>query len=80
MPSGSDHNHCHGLSLAFGCRVETVGNHVEQNPGDLLREDVGFPSLRIEGPLQGDLKALLLGPRPVISEIEALLDQGVDID
>ena len=35
---------------------------------------------RVKGPLQGDIEALLLGPRPVIGEIEALLDQGVDID
>ena len=30
--------------------------------------------------LQGDIEALLLGPRAVIGEIEALLDQGIDID
>ena len=35
---------------------------------------------RIEGPLQGDIEALLFGPRPVIGEIEALLDEGIDID
>ena len=35
---------------------------------------------RVKGPLQSDIEALLLGPRPVIGEIEALLDQGVDID
>jgi hypothetical protein len=35
---------------------------------------------RVKGPLQGDVEALLLGPRSVISEIEALFDQGVDID
>ena len=38
------------------------------------------PAAGIEGPLQGDIEALLLGPRPVIGEIEALLDEGVDID
>ena len=35
---------------------------------------------RVKGPFQGDSEALLLGPRSVIGEIEALIDQGVDID
>ena len=35
---------------------------------------------RIKGPLQGDVEALLLGAGTVIGEIEALLDEGVDID
>ena len=30
--------------------------------------------------LQSDIEALLLGPRPVIGEVEAFLDEGVDID
>ena len=30
--------------------------------------------------LQRDIKALLLGPRAVIGEIEAFLDEGIDID
>jgi hypothetical protein len=30
--------------------------------------------------LQGDIKALVLRPRPVIGKVDALLDQGVDID
>ena len=29
---------------------------------------------------QSDVKALLLGPRPVIGKIEALLDESIDID
>ncbi len=29
---------------------------------------------------QGDIEYLLLRPRPVIGEIKALIDQGVDID
>jgi len=45
-----------------------------------LREDVDLTSAWIKGPLQSDGKALLLGPRPVIREAEALLDEGVDID
>ena len=41
---------------------------------------VDLASVRIKGPLQGDIEALFLGPRSVIGEIEAFLDQGVDID
>jgi hypothetical protein len=30
--------------------------------------------------LQSDVEALLLGPRTVIGEVQAFLDEGVDID
>ena len=30
--------------------------------------------------LQGDVEALLFGPRAVVGEVEAFLDKGVDID
>ena len=76
-----------GLVVASIClrftlrrRVEAVGDQVEQRPRDLLREQIDLASGRIKGPLQGDIEALLLGPRSVIGEIEALLDEGVDID
>ena len=58
--------------LALGRRIETVRDQIEQNPCDVLREDVGFASGGIQGPLERDIEALLLGPRPVIGEIEAL--------
>ena len=38
------------------------------------------PAVGIKRSLQRDIEALLLGPRPVIGEIEALLDEGIDID
>ena len=66
--------------FALGRRIEAVRDQVQQRPCDILREHVGFTSGRIQGPFQGDVEALLLGPRPVIGEIEALLDEGVDID
>ena len=46
----------------------------------LLREQIDLSSGRVKGSLQGDIEALLLGPSPVVGEIEALLDQGVDVD
>ena len=68
------------LRLALCRGVEAVGDQIEQHPRDLLREQIDLTGGRVKGPLQGDVEALLLGPRPVIGEIEALLDQGVDID
>ena len=38
------------------------------------------PAAGIKRPFQRDIKALLLGARAVIGEIEALLDESVDID
>src|SRR5262249_6742247 len=49
-------------------------------PGDVLREDISFAGSRIKRPLQRDIEALFLRPRPVPGEIEAFLDEGIDID
>ena len=68
------------LRFTLGRRIEAVGDQVEQRPRDLLREQIDLASGRVKGPLKGDIEALLLGPRPVIGEIEALIDQGIDID
>ena len=69
-----------GFCFALGRRIKAIGNQIEQNPRDVLREHIDLAGGRIEGPLQGDVEALLLGPRAVVGEIEALLDEGVDID
>ncbi len=68
-----------GCGFALGCGIEAVCDQVEQHPGDVLREQIGLAGGRVEGPLHGDVKTLLLGPCPVIGEIKALLDEGVDI-
>src|SRR6185312_6230099 len=34
--------------LTLDCRIEPVGDQVQQNPGDVLREDVGLAGSRIE--------------------------------
>jgi hypothetical protein len=69
------------ISFHFALRrgIEAVGDHVEQRPGDLLREQINLTSGRIKGPLQGDSEALLLGAGPVIGEIKstrALISTG----
>src|SRR5262249_1485056 len=43
-------------------------------------ENVSFADCWIKGPLQRDVEALFLGPRPVPGKIKAFLDQGIDID
>ena len=68
------------LCSALGRCVKAIGNQIEQDPCDVLREHIDFAGGRVKRPLQRDIEALLLGPRPVIGEIEALLDEGVDID
>src|SRR5258707_490351 len=68
------------LGFTLSRRVKAVGNQVQNHPCDFLGKHVDLPSVGIKGPLQGDIEALFLGPRPVISEIEAFLDQRVDID
>src|SRR4051794_10139757 len=47
------------FSLAFHCRIETVGDQVKEHARDLLREYFGFAGGRIEILLQPDLKTLL---------------------
>src|SRR5262249_27662164 len=47
---------------------------------DLLRENVDLTGRRIKGPLHIDLEALFLGPSTMIGEIEAFLDECIDVD
>src|SRR4029077_17234378 len=68
------------LGFALRRRVETVGDQVKKRPRDLLREKINLASSRVKGSFEGDIEALLLRPRSVIGEIEALIDQGVNID
>src|SRR5579863_9669057 len=69
-----------GPALTLGRRVEAVGNQVQEHPCDFLGKHIHLTGVRIKGPLQGDIEARPLGPRSVISEVEALFDEGVDID
>ena len=68
------------LSLALGRRIEAVCDQVQENPRDLLGEDIDFTGRGVKGPLQSDIEALFLGSRTVVGEIEALLDDCIDID
>jgi hypothetical protein len=60
-----------GFHFALGRGIEAVGDQVEQHPRDLLREQINLTGGGVKGPLQGDIKALLLRPRPVIGELLA---------
>src|SRR5262249_10935757 len=68
------------LGSTLCCRIKAVRDQVEKHPRDILREYVGLASRRIKRSLQGDIEAVFLGPRSVPGEVEAFIDQGVDID
>src|SRR5262245_53804656 len=66
--------------LAFGRCIEAVRDQIQKRPRDVLREDIGLAGGQIKRPLQRDIEALFLGPRPVPGEIEAFLDNGIDVN
>src|SRR5215475_1354016 len=66
--------------FALGRRIEAICNQVQKNTRDVLREDISLARRRIERFLQCNIEALFLCSRPVPSEIEAFLDQGIDVD
>src|SRR5215468_7120037 len=71
------------IAISFGSlcrRIEAVRDQVQKHPSDILRKYIGLPSVRVERPLHDDVEALFLSSCTVIGEIEAFLDQGVDID
>src|SRR5262245_418015 len=70
------------IDLAFGALSlgKTVRDQVEKYPRDVLWKHIGLASSRIKRSLQGDVKALLFGTHAVIGEIEAFLDQRIDIN
>src|SRR5258705_1552403 len=68
---------CFGLVLVGS--VEAVGDQIEQCPGNLLRIYFCRTRVRVEVAIEGDPETAPFRPRAVISEIEALLDEGVDI-
>src|ERR1700682_5046579 len=65
--------------FALRRRVEAVRHQVKQHPRNLLREKIDLARGRIKGALQGDIKSLFFGARSVIGQIEALLDDSIDI-
>src|SRR6202521_4313122 len=54
--------------------VKSVRYQIEQDPRDLLRINIGHAGGRIEIALQSDTEACLFCPGPVISKIQALID------
>jgi len=66
--------------LALGRSIEAVRDQIQKRPRDVLREDISLACRWIKGAFEGDVEALFFGPRPVPGEIEALLNQRIDID
>src|SRR5262249_37153965 len=67
------------LLFTFTCRIEAVGDQVQESPCDLLRKNIDLTGGWIKGPLHIDLEALFLGARTMIGEIKTLLDEGVNV-
>ena len=69
-----------GIRLAFHRRIETVRDHVQESAGNVLRKNIGFARRRIKQPLNRNFETLLLRPRTVPGEVQAFIDNGVDVD
>src|SRR5215467_3369786 len=69
-----------GFCCPLGRSVKAIGDQIEQNPSDILRKQIDLAGGWIKQPLQGDGETLLLGPRPVVGEVEAFFNKGVDIN
>ena len=68
------------LCAALSRCVKSIGNQIQQNPCNVLWENIDFAGVAIKSPFQLDIEALLLSARPVIGEVEAFLDERIDID
>src|SRR5262249_24680085 len=69
-----------GLRPAPGRRIEAVCNQIKESPPDVLWEDIYPTGGRIKGLLELDLETLRLGPRSVPCQIEAFINEGIDIN
>src|SRR5262245_25904485 len=68
------------LCSASGRSIEAVCNQIQKSSPDVLWENICPTGGRIEGLLELDLKPLRLGPRTVPCQIEAFLNERVDIN
>ena len=72
-----------GLAVAAGALgggVEAVAEQVEKHAGHFLRRQLDRCGGGIEIAFQRDVEARILGARTVISEVERLLNKGIEID
>ena len=60
--------------------IEAVAEQVEEDAHHLLWRDLDRREAGLEIALQGDVEALVLRPGAVISEVERLIDEGVEVD
>src|SRR5689334_18987388 len=68
------------LACAFCRRVEAVRDHIEKRPRDLLGIQLDLSGVRIEIAFEHDLEIRALGARAMIGKVEALLDEGIDLN
>ena len=63
----------------LGCGVKPIRDQVQKRPRDFLRVNVRRTGM-IEIALQGDVEIPSLRARPVIGKVQALFDNGIDLD
>src|SRR6185437_16024251 len=68
-----------GLPAALAGGVEAVADQVEEDAGDILRNQLDRCDRGGEIALQGDVEILVLGAGYVIGEVEVVLDEGVEV-
>src|SRR5215471_14871746 len=66
--------------FALGRSIEAICNQIKKSTPDVLRENVCPTGRRIKGLLELYLKTLRLSPRPVPCEIEAFLNERIDVN
>ena len=68
-----------GFRFSFHRGVEPVRYDIEQDARDLLRIDIRDADGRIEIALEGDTETCLFRPGTVVREVQALLEDCVDV-
>src|SRR5215470_6369443 len=67
------------LAAALGDRIETVADEVKEHAAHILRHDLDRREIAVEVELQSDLEILVLCSGAMIGEVQALLDECIQI-
>src|SRR5215475_6642224 len=67
------------LRLALGHGIKAIRDQIEKDAGDFLRKHLDHTGLRVKITLQRDIELRRFRARAVISEIEALIHECIDV-
>ena len=67
------------LRPALGRGIKAVGDQIQEYAGDFLRKQLDHAGVGVEIALQRDVEVRLFGAGAVIGEVEAFIDQRVDV-